>query len=138
MRFGCRLVLGFWLAAACSIATAADLTKGLAFVAITPCRIIDTRNGQGFSGGFGPPALTAGAARTFQITGTTSGTPTQCGIPDTAEAISANFTVTQFAGAGDLRAFPAGGAVPPERPPDRLPAGGRRFPNGAPHGRRAQ
>jgi hypothetical protein len=38
--------------------------------------------------------------------------PAQCGVPDTAVAISVNFTVTGFTGAGDLRVFPAGAPVP--------------------------
>lgn len=95
-----------------SMASAAPLTAPLTFVGITPCRIIDTRASQGFTGQFGPPSLVANASRTFQITGTTTGTPTQCGIPDSAVAISVNFTVTGFAGAGDIRVYPAGGTMP--------------------------
>ena len=41
--------------------------NSLVFVAITPCRIVDTRAGQGFSVSFGPPALVGGASRTFPI-----------------------------------------------------------------------
>jgi hypothetical protein len=92
--------------------SAGALTAPLTFVGITPCRIVDTRAGQGFSGAFGPPSLVANASRTFQITGTTTGTPTQCGIPDAAVAISVNFTVTGFASAGDIRVYPAGGTLP--------------------------
>jgi hypothetical protein len=90
----------------------AALTAPLTFVGIAPCRIIDTRATSGFSGQFGPPSLGANTNRTFQITGTTAGTLTQCGIPDTAAAISVNFTVTAFAGPGDIRVFPAGGTLP--------------------------
>jgi hypothetical protein len=92
-------------------ASAQDLTRAMTFVGITPCRVIDTRGGT-FSGQAGPPALVAGATRTFQITGTVPGLPTQCGIPSNASAVSINFTATGFAGAGDIRVFPAGGAVP--------------------------
>jgi hypothetical protein len=95
-----------------SSASATDITRSLTFVGIKPCRIIDTRASQGFSGQWGPPALAANADRTFRIVGTTSGTPTQCGIPPRAQAISANFTVTGFAGAGDIRVGPAGSALP--------------------------
>ena len=90
----------------------AALTAPLSFVGIPPCRVIDTRATSGFGGPFGPPSLVANANRTFQITGTTTGTPTQCGIPEAAAAISVNFTVTGFAGAGDVRVFPAGGTLP--------------------------
>jgi hypothetical protein len=98
-------------AAALDLEVTADITQALTFVAITPCRIIETR-GLGWTGQAGPPSLVAGAQRTFQITGTVPGVPAQCGVPDTALAISVNFTVTGFAGAGDLRAFPAGGPTP--------------------------
>ncbi len=89
-----------------------DVTGVLTFVGITPCRIIETR-GLGFAGQAGPPSLVAGAQRTFQMTGTVGGVPTQCGIPDTAQAVSINFTVTNFgSGYGDIRVFPAGGTLP--------------------------
>jgi len=99
------------LLAAGSVALATDVTGNLTFVGITPCRIIDTRGGS-FSGQAGPPMLAANANRTFQITGTVPGIPTQCGIPTNAAAISVNFTVTGFTGAGDIRVFPAGGTLP--------------------------
>jgi hypothetical protein len=100
------------LLAVSSTASATDVTGPLTFVGTTPCRIVETRTGFGYSGVNGPPSLLAGATRTFQITGTVAGLPVQCGIPNTAVAISVNFTVTNFAGAGDLRAFPAGVPVP--------------------------
>jgi hypothetical protein len=104
------LVLGMLLTG--SIGSAADVTGALTFVGITPCRIANTRGTGGFTGQAGPPALVAGATRTFQITGTVPGIPAQCGVPSSADAISVNFTVTGFSGAGDIRVFPAGGAVP--------------------------
>jgi hypothetical protein len=110
----CRHVslVGFCLLASAAFASAADVTGAVSFVGIVPCRIIDTRAGQGFSGQAGPPALVANTTRTFQITGTVPGLPSQCGIPATAVAISVNFTVTNFAGAGDIRVFPSGGTLP--------------------------
>jgi hypothetical protein len=57
------------------------------FVAITPCRVVDTRSGQGFSGAFGPPSLTGGASRTFPIQAGS------CSIPAIARAYSFNVTV---------------------------------------------
>src|SRR5581483_9494014 len=47
----------------------------LAFYPITPCRAVDTRTSQGKTGLFGPPALSANAARDFPIQ--SSG----CGVP---------------------------------------------------------
>ena len=80
------------------------------FVAINPCRIADTR-GAGFSGQAGPPALSVGVARVFQIGGTVAGVPTQCGIPLTAQAVSFQFSATGMNSAGNLIAWPDG--VPP-------------------------
>ena len=105
------LAVALVLLAAGSVALATDVTGRLTFVGINPCRIIDTRGGS-FSGQAGPPMLAANANRTFQITGTVPGIPTQCGIPTNAAAISVNFTVTGFTGAGDIRVFPAGGTLP--------------------------
>jgi hypothetical protein len=110
----CRQVVSvsLGLLAVASIASATDITGAVSFVGITPCRIIETRAGQGFSGQAGPPSLVANATRTFQITGTVPGVPTQCGIPTTAVAISVNFTATGFTAPGDLRVFPAGATLP--------------------------
>jgi hypothetical protein len=106
------LVVSLGLLAVSSTASATDVTGPLLFVGTTPCRIVETRTGFGYSGVNGPPSLLANETRTFQITGTVAGLPAQCGIPDTAVAISVNFTVADFAGAGDLRVFPAGTPVP--------------------------
>jgi hypothetical protein len=106
------LVVSLGLLAVGSTASATDVTGPLTFVGIVPCRIIETRNGFGFSGSNGPPALVAGATRTFQITGTVTGVPAQCGVPSTALAVSVNFTVTNFDGAGDIRVFPSGLSAP--------------------------
>jgi hypothetical protein len=37
----------------------------LAFYTLAPCRIADTRTGDGFTGAFGPPSLVGGATRNF-------------------------------------------------------------------------
>src|SRR5258706_5998006 len=76
----------------------------LPFIAVTPCRVADTR-GNGFTGQYGPPALAANATRSFTIAG-------QCGIPASAAAVSFNFAALNVGSAGDLRVFPAGGGVP--------------------------
>jgi hypothetical protein len=86
-------------------------TSPLPFIGITPCRIADTR-GNGFSGQAGPPALSAGMARTFQIAGTVPGVPSQCGIPASAEAVSFNFAVTSLSANGNLVVYPAGEPEP--------------------------
>ena len=77
------------------------------FVATNPCRIADTR-GLGFSGQAGPPTLSVGATRVFQITGTVAGVPAQCGIPTAAQAVSFQFSVTGMNSAGNLIAWPDG------------------------------
>ncbi|MGH9366468.1 MAG: hypothetical protein ACRD3M_02180, partial [Thermoanaerobaculia bacterium] len=65
---------------------------------ITPCRVADTRT-------TAPPALAAGANRTFVVGG-------QCGIPAAAQAVAFNFTITQPTALGDLRIFTGGGTLP--------------------------
>jgi hypothetical protein len=68
-----------------------------AFHPVTPCRVIDTRIGSGPLGG---PALLPNAPRNFPVAGV-------CGIPALAVAISANVTVTNVAGSGELVLYPA-------------------------------
>jgi hypothetical protein len=79
-------------------------TAPLPFVAVTPCRVVDTR-GNGFTGAFGPPALASGLPRDFPLAG-------QCGIPADAKAVSLNVTATNTLGPGFLLLAPAG-APPP-------------------------
>lgn len=71
---------------------------GQGFFTVTPCRTIDTR-------GADAPALVAGSARTFFVTG-------DCGIPSSARTLSTNITITQPTADGNLR-VDAGGAPPP-------------------------
>ena len=54
--------------AASGLSPMTDISPGIGFVAVTPCRIADTR-GLGFTGQAGPPVLNTGT-RTFQVTGT--------------------------------------------------------------------
>jgi hypothetical protein len=70
----------------------------LSFYALTPCRVIDTRNAIGPYGG---PALSAGFTRNFTLAG-------RCGIPAGAKAVSVNITITSPTNTGDLRVFPVG------------------------------
>ncbi len=75
----------------------------LEFYPVPPCRIADTRGGNGT---FGGPYLSAGATRPFPIT--TSG----CGIPSGAHAYSLNFTAIPHSWLGFLTVWPAGQAQP--------------------------
>src|SRR5262249_52861164 len=64
-------VIGNWSAPAAwsaprghGVTTQGDITSPLPFIAVTPCRVADTR-GNGFAGQYGPPALAANANRNF-------------------------------------------------------------------------
>ena len=61
------------------------------FVAITPCRLVDTRVVAGFTGAFGPPAMPANTARTIPVP------QSDCAIP-AAVAYSLNLTVVPAPG----------------------------------------
>ena len=81
-------------------------SAALPFVAIPPCRIVDTRGGAPFTGG----KYLAGESRDYQF----SSAAAPCtGIPATAAAFSLNFTVTQTDGAGFLAAYPRNGRPVP-------------------------
>src|SRR5262249_3248384 len=87
-----------------------DPTTGLVFIAISPCRIADTRPqpfGSNKTGAFGPPALVGQQTRAFPIP------QSNCGIPSSA-AYSLNFTSVTPIGqpVGYLSAFPTGQQVP--------------------------
>ena len=69
------------------------------FFTVTPCRGVDTRTPAS------APALAAGATRHFAVAGV-------CGTSPTARAVSVNVTVTGGTGAGHLRLFPKGQALP--------------------------
>jgi hypothetical protein len=75
-----------------------------AFYTLSPCRVADTRNAAGPSGG---PALGANATRSFPVTGGA------CGIPSTAVAVSVNLTAVGAAAAGYLTLFPGDRASAP-------------------------
>jgi hypothetical protein len=62
---------------------------------ISPCRLADTRSGNG-------GVLASGADRSFQVQGL-------CGVPNGAKAVSVNVTVVASAnGAGYLTLYPSG------------------------------
>ena len=74
-----------------------------AFVPITPCRLVDTREGQGKSGPFGPPMLSGNKARTIPVA------KSNCNVP-AAKAYLAHFVVVppEGKGVGYLSAWEAG------------------------------
>lgn len=74
-------------------------TRPLSFIAITPCRLVDTRVQ---NGAFGAPSLSPFGNRDFPI-------PSQptCAVPSTALAYSLNFTVIPAKTLDYLAAFPA-------------------------------
>ncbi len=74
----------------------------LDYWALTPCRLVDTRNPNGPMGG---PALAASANRTFVLTGA-------CGVPTTAKAVMVNLTVVNPAAAGFLTLYPSNQSAP--------------------------
>ncbi|HEX2834861.1 MAG TPA: tail fiber domain-containing protein [Thermoanaerobaculia bacterium] len=79
-------------------------TAPSSFVAITPCRLVDTRNANGSYGG---PIINVNTSRTFDLN---SG---PCpGIPEHVTAYSLNVTAVQPIGAGHLRVYPAGAGAP--------------------------
>jgi hypothetical protein len=79
-------------------------TQPIAFVAIAPCRLVDTR-GNGFTGSFGPPSMITGTPRVFPVAGF-------CGIPNSAQAVSANIAVTNTSGLGFISVWPEGAVQP--------------------------
>ncbi len=75
----------------------------LQFVAVTPCRVADTRLAPG---AFGGPALQGQTSRDFAIPDST------CSIPNTAAAYSLNVAVVPHGGLGYLTVWPAGQTRP--------------------------
>jgi hypothetical protein len=94
-------------AAAESTPSAQTKSNPLVFVAMTPCRIVDTRFGQGFNGIFGPPTMAEGSIRTFPIQSSPN-----CAIPAAAQAYSFNVTVVPLGFLGYLTVYPSGQARP--------------------------
>jgi len=76
----------------------------LQFVAVAPCRVVDTRNADGE---FGGPSIQGGTYRNFAIPDNQS-----CGIPNTAAAYSLNVTVVPHEPLGYLTVWPTGEEQP--------------------------
>lgn len=85
---------------------AAPGTGGLDFYALTPCRAVDTRSGQGKSGAYGPPTMTAQSTRSFNLAGA------GCNVSASAKAHSVNVTVVPPASLGFLTLWQSGSTMP--------------------------
>src|SRR6266545_6012900 len=48
------------------LSTMADVTPGIGFVGVAPCRLVDTRQA-GFPAGYGTPSLAGGVPRNFDL-----------------------------------------------------------------------
>ena len=86
-----------------TIASPNTSSSGLQFIAVTPCRVVDTR---GANGAFGAPELGAGTSREFDVP------QSACGIPSTAVAYSLNVTVLPETTLNYLTLWPSGTAQP--------------------------
>ena len=95
-----RVVLSLLFLAAGSVCAA---QTDSVFVAVTPCRVVDTRNPNGALGG---PIMTAGSTRSFPLT------TSACSIPSTAAAYSLNVTVVPTSGLSYLTIWPTGQTQP--------------------------
>ena len=84
--------------------TLGAISASAAFVAVTPCRVVDTRNA---AGPYGGPAFTGSETRTYDITASA------CQSIPVAAAYSLNFTIVNFSGGGGfVAAYPSGTARP--------------------------
>ena len=81
------------------------LAEALQFIAVSPCRIVDTRNANGT---FGGPAIPGNTARAFPL----SEGDNPCGIPSDAIAYSVNVTVVPQTTLGYLTIWPTGEGQP--------------------------
>ncbi len=84
-------------------AQAGSISVPAPLVAITPCRLVDTRL---LNGPFGGPIMGTGETRTFVIPAS------PCGVPSGAAAYSLNVTVAPQGPLGFLTAWPAGASQP--------------------------
>lgn len=91
--------------------TSAVVPAFLVFVAMTPCRLVDTRQGSGFTGAFGPPSLATSQIRTFPVESSTT-----CSIPSLAQAYSFNITAVPQAPIDWLTVYAATAGLQPAPP----------------------
>jgi hypothetical protein len=90
------------VATALTLVPRAEAAGPYSFFSLSPCRVVDTRNPNGPTGG---PSLAENASRPFPILGA-------CGVPLTAQAVVFNVTVVTPTDFGDLRIYPAGTSAP--------------------------
>jgi hypothetical protein len=105
---GCFLLTmtaAFLLLISTSSALAQATGNPVVFAAVTPCRVVDTRNPDGPYGG---PKFAASQSRSFDL----NSSPTCAGIPANVVAYSVNFAVTDTNGPGFLLVYPTGGSQP--------------------------
>ena len=89
------------------ITTMVDATPPRAFIGVQPCRLVDTRGTPGFPAGFGPPSLSPGVERVFDLLNG------PCpGMPNSIDAYSLNITVVIPSGPGHLVIWPTGASEP--------------------------
>jgi hypothetical protein len=94
--------LGLFVTSAALTALSGTAAAQFQYYAITPCRLVDTRNPNGPQGG---PILVGTTTRSFPIAGL-------CGLPTTATAASLNLTTVATTGSGHLRVWPYGLPLP--------------------------
>ncbi|MBL8229784.1 MAG: hypothetical protein JNL98_14945 [Bryobacterales bacterium] len=90
--------------------TSGQQSTGLRFVALNPCRVMETRpeyNFEGRTGAFGPPFMTAGSTRTL-----TMPQSNVCNIPASAKAYVLNVTLVPRGAVDFVTIFPGGEARP--------------------------
>jgi hypothetical protein len=98
-----RLILSAVFFAILALPRIASAQSGpYSYYPLSPCRVVDTRGGNGNNAG---PAFGTDTTRNFQIRGI-------CGVPTTAKAASLNVTVTQASQASWLAVWPSGTARP--------------------------
>jgi hypothetical protein len=105
----------FVVAVLVSMGLSADVARGydlnslpsppIAFTAIPPCRLIDTRAQFGYTGPFGPPSMVPMTPRLFPVAG-------YCGVPSTAQAVAINIAAARATARGFFSTWPGGDPQP--------------------------
>ena len=98
-----RLTLVTLLAGAASLSAPSEAAGPFQYHSLTPCRLADTRDPDGPSGG--PILVGQAPARSFPV-------QQLCGVPLGAKAVTVNVTAVGPTGAGFLTLFPTGIPVP--------------------------
>lgn len=90
-------------------------TSPMSYVAITPCRLVDTRAQSTITGEWGPPSLTAESSSypiSLDRPFTGVGAP-HCLVPSTAQALSVLITALNYPADGRFTVYPADAATRP-------------------------